>query len=305
MNRKCYVDELINYLDAVLNREATLLALSKIVKYKEVVDGQFPNYDAYKEHVNTTILNAKDDLNVLELEKAKLTRALQQACSKAAEAFINMTGNGYALNKVGNDILEEVNSYTPRILHMKDLLERNENKLQQISQDKILRLFFETKIALSELYSVGILHPKYQDMTAVSSIYDYFDTGRTYSLTRSGNDPGAYNLYEDDIKANRIITAIDIGTRKISSQLNDIKKNQYSLYNAIQTSNSILAGISNELGIIANKVDLNTQTINRSNEILKASSSFEQQTSQNTRILELVHKDNWGQLRNYDGDTVS
>ena len=54
-----------------------------------------------------------------------------------------------------------------------------------------------TEKSLNSLYDIGIIHRKNRHMVAVSSFYDYFDTGRCTSLTGPG---GAYDTYEYEVK---------------------------------------------------------------------------------------------------------
>lgn len=86
---------------------------------------------------------------------------------------------------------------------------------------------------LEELYSFDILFPKYRNIVAVSSIFEYLEAERCYELT--GHE-GAYNLYENELRLGHIIEQLD----DIKVELREIKENQEKLYEAIQTSNVIL-----------------------------------------------------------------
>ena len=95
--------------------------------------------------------------------------------------------------------------------------------------------------ARAQLLSLGILHPKYCDIAALSTFLEYLETERVDKLT--GPD-GAYNLYEAEIRANRIIAQLD----KVIDSLEQIKQNQYTLYQEISL-------ISRDLSILSNKMD--------------------------------------------------
>ena len=88
-----------------------------------------------------------------------------------------------------------------------------------------------TSQALQALYSLDILHPKYRDLVAVSSIYGYLDTGRCTQL--EGHE-GAYNIYEDERLQKIIISKLD----DVINRLDRIEQNQYMLYRAIQYGNA-------------------------------------------------------------------
>lgn len=115
----------------------------------------------------------------------------------------------------------------------------NENKLRE---------------ALRQHYSAGIVHEKYQEFTAVTQIYEYFETGRCDELTGAN---GAYNLYEAELRSNIIISQL----AQIVSQLENIKQNQYLIYRAIQETNDLLGGIYQELNSLEGAINANTAVI--------------------------------------------
>lgn len=168
-------------------------------------------------------------------------------------------------------------------------LQKKESLSKQLSN--VYELISNIEDTLSKLYDIGIIHPKYRNITAVSSFYDYFSTGRTYSLVRTGVDPGAYNIYEEDVRANKIVNAINLGFDRISSQLSSIQTYQYCLYSAVLESKGILQNISNK--------------IDAGNQIQEKSAYFVQETANNTRIMVDLNRDRWGDLRNLNGQFVS
>ena len=101
----------------------------------------------------------------------------------------------------------------------------------------------ETKEALEKLYSNDIIFPKYRDMVAMSTMYEYFASGRCTELTGPN---GAYNLYESELRQNLIINRLDI----IISQLEKIKQNQYMLYQEMKETNRVLDEISGDVNQI-------------------------------------------------------
>lgn len=94
--------------------------------------------------------------------------------------------------------------------------------------------------ARAQLLSLGIIYPKYLDIVALTTISEYFETGRCATLV--GPD-GAYNLYESEIRANRIITQLD----QVIASLETIKENQYKAY-------SVLSQISRDTASISDKM---------------------------------------------------
>lgn len=88
----------------------------------------------------------------------------------------------------------------------------------------------ESKALLRQMYSIGVIYPKYQNLIAISSFYDYLMSGRCSEL--EGHE-GAYNIYEMEARFDRIVTQLDIVIQK----LDKIQQNQYMLYRAIQEGN--------------------------------------------------------------------
>ena len=135
---------------------------------------------------------------------------------------------------------------------------QEENYLQmKIYNDRKSKYFAETtknsqefngltgklKDALSQMYAMDILYPKYQNIVAVATIYEYIDSGRCSELTGPN---GAYNLYESELRANLIIGSLS----QINQNLQGIRENQFALYTLIEESNRsvtrLLSGIYNE-----------------------------------------------------------
>lgn len=114
----------------------------------------------------------------------------------------------------------------------------------------------ETKNLLREYYDVGMIYPKYQNMVAVCSIYEYFQCGVCDRLT--GHE-GAYNKFDSEILLNRIICKMD----DILKSLDSIKNNQYMLYSAIQNGNQNVQRLISKtdeqtrlLGFVADNTEL-------------------------------------------------
>ena len=75
------------------------------------------------------------------------------------------------------------------------------NVENQIEKLKIDLASFEEELA--KLYAMGILTPIHQNLEAVKSIHTLISNGLTNSLERKGHDPGAYNMYREEILNNQ------------------------------------------------------------------------------------------------------
>ncbi len=115
---------------------------------------------------------------------------------------------------------------------IKDILDK------EIAQtEDLLKKTFKAR---NELYSYNVIFDKYRDVVALSSFYEYLMAGRCSSL--EGAD-GAYNLYESEIRANNIIDKLDT----VITSLEDIKQNQYMIYQEMQNIHKSLDNLSSTM----------------------------------------------------------
>ena len=84
----------------------------------------------------------------------------------------------------------------------------------------------ETKENLERVYAKNIIYPKYRNLPALTSIYEYYVTGRCEELS---GPYGAYNLYEDEVRKDNIISQLNT----VIANLEQIKQNQYKLYEQV------------------------------------------------------------------------
>lgn len=101
----------------------------------------------------------------------------------------------------------------------------------------------EIEKVIEEYFSVDIIFPKYQSLVALTSFYEYLSSGRCEELTGTN---GCYNLFESEIRQNIIITKLDT----IITNLEQIRQNQYILYEELKKTTSVLDQISSDLSII-------------------------------------------------------
>lgn len=127
------------------------------------------------------------------------------------------------------------------------------NKIIALSVNKIKSAITNTQTELDILYASNFIYPKYRNLIAVASMYEYLDSGRCNSL--EGAD-GAYNIYELEVRLDRIITKLDI----IISNLEQIRANQYYLYTAIKEMQPHIDRVTNT--IIENTNKLNEVAVN-------------------------------------------
>ena len=145
------------------------------------------------------------------------------------------------------------------------------------AQQEVLKLdapLQGTQALLTRYYDLNIIFPKYRSMVAMTTIYEYFASGRCSELT--GPD-GAYNLYEAELRQDLIINKLDV----IIRQLDQIKQNQYMLYQEMRQTRSVIQDIGTDVkGILENTSDIATSS--------HITALCSQVTAQNTEAIQYL-----------------
>ena len=129
------------------------------------------------------------------------------------------------------------------------LKEANKKKeFLTLQYNEILETMKKTEEVRKEYYKDSFIFPKYLNMLAINQILEYLQSGRCDSLT--GPD-GAYNLFENELRLNKIIGRIDI----VIDQLEEIKNIQYMIYEELTKVNKNLNDILGELDYNSKKLD--------------------------------------------------
>ena len=103
--------------------------------------------------------------------------------------------------------------------------------------EKLLKQTLECR---NKLYSYDIIFEKYHNIVAISTFYEYLMSGRCDSLEGAN---GAYNIYENEIRANLIISQLST----VIKQLEDIKQSQYMIYSEMQKVNQGLSTLNGKM----------------------------------------------------------
>jgi len=102
--------------------------------------------------------------------------------------------------------------------------------------------------ARKKAYAYGVIFEKYRDFVAVSMFYEYLSSGRCSELEGAN---GAYNLYESELRANIIISKLT----EINEHLEDIKQNQFMIYNAISEVTNQLSSLNSSMDTMIKSLD--------------------------------------------------
>lgn len=109
---------------------------------------------------------------------------------------------------------------------------------------KLEELYQDTETVLSDFYSKEVLFGKYQDLFAVTTLYEYFALGRCNELT---GPFGAYNLYEHELETGKIIGDYS----KLSGRLPEIRRSQYTLYSEITKNDEAKSKLCSAIRFLA------------------------------------------------------
>ncbi|MDO4371758.1 MAG: hypothetical protein Q4D43_10560 [Clostridia bacterium] len=117
------------------------------------------------------------------------------------------------------------------------------SKLRDEVTNTFVKTLNKTQEIRTKLYDKNLIYPKYQNLPALTSIYEYFITGRCEELT---GPHGAYNMYEDEMRKDTVISQLNT----VIANLEQIKQNQYMLYQQVKTIQKTASVIGNELAQI-------------------------------------------------------
>ena len=118
----------------------------------------------------------------------------------------------------------QANALTPKAVGLQSV------KLEIQQAEDIFRKLYAAR---RDMYMSGVVFPKYHNLVAISSFYEYVCSGRCESLDGVN---GAYNIYENEIRMNAVISQLS----QVIEKLDAIKEGQYVLYSAISKVNGYL-----------------------------------------------------------------
>ncbi len=109
-------------------------------------------------------------------------------------------------------------------VHRKRVLQREIQRMEKV--------LVRSKQQLQAMYGYAVIHPDYQNLAAVGSLYQYFCSGRTQSLGFNAltGDQGAYNIYENERRMDIIITNIE----EVLQKFDLVIKYQYELASGLR-----------------------------------------------------------------------
>jgi hypothetical protein len=229
-------------------------------------------------------------LKEINLRKSEAEREVIKAIEKANEYKTVISTKDY-------DTILEAWNY---------VLEKAKLLLSQLAI--IDELYCRVNDTLHKLYSLNIIYHKYhRNITALSKIYEYLESGRRLHEARTEADylSICYDIYETESRADGFIDVAKTGFENISKHLLAIQRNPYELYRITQKSNDILQRVSNELGSNLSAIHSQTHALHRTvtqpiqqpimdNYAISQMSYFAEETARNMRTMLNIQR--WGGL---------
>lgn len=197
-------------------------------EYEKAVQASNNKYEAELAEYNKKLAQMQEEYYTQQKEKNDKLQAQKVEEERRLleeQKYLESEKNKFA-DDIDNQLLSSTNQQIDNML------------LQEIAEVKeTLRKLYDTK---HQLESLEIVYPKYLDFIALTTISEYLATGRCTVLT--GAD-GAYNLYESEIRADRIIAQLD----QVIDSLEQIKENQYKTYSLLKEVGDNISDISKKM----------------------------------------------------------
>ena len=179
----------------------------------------------------------------------------------------------------------ELKNYRTKLEEVKQKNDRNrsdyQGEMSEWERSKSLNMVIlsshitETKSLLDSFYSLNYIYPKYRNLPALTSICEYFQTGRCDSLI---GPHGAYNLFEDEVRKDTVISQLSA----VIENLEQVRKNQYLLYQQVSMIQKEAQSVASDL----KQIKGHTASIKESAAL---NAYYAEATARNTEISAAYH----------------
>lgn len=102
----------------------------------------------------------------------------------------------------------------------------------------------ELKLQRSQLYAMNVLHPSFQNMIAANQIREYLEMGICDELEGTN---GAYALYMQDVRANRICESIDDLRQTVQEGFNEVKGKMSAVMAELRRTNANIDALNTSI----------------------------------------------------------
>lgn len=201
------------------------------------------------------------------LKDVEESRIMQEADILKKEAKKTLTQRVMVLNTQIEELNYEISQLSDQIEHMQ-MEEIAPSEKLELPAENAISSFIRREIKEAEkqlrrvvkirgqLYSYNVIHSKYRNQVALSSIYEYLDTGRCDCLTGA---LGAYNIFESECRNNLIIAQLN----QVIDTLEEIKKTQRLVYLELKQINDSLDQLNNKMDQVISEMQFLEQGVDK------------------------------------------
>lgn len=168
-----------------------------------------------KENYKKELENYEKELRQYEIKKEQLLLEVEEKIQTTKSAW--------------EKLCDKAEKFTPDH-SLTEMLFKSRMDKEIEEAERTLKKLYQCR---NELYGCNIIFDKYQNVVAIATFYEYLMAGRCEILEGAS---GAYSIYEQEIRADRIIDQLDV----VITKLEDIKSNQYMIYNELRIVNQNL-----------------------------------------------------------------
>ena len=191
----------------------------------EIYDKQCTQYKTAMEEYNSALVAYNSDLVKIKKEQEERRLKLIRQAQATAAVKCKRLEEAYLAAK------KEIDQFDASNLKTAAVIQFNVVRDEIVQAEKLLQELYQTR---KQMYGSGVIFEKYHNFVAVSSFCEYITSGRCDSLD---GVRGAYNLYENEIRMNAIISQLS----DVVKSMKQIQKNQFVIYSAITQATNELA----------------------------------------------------------------
>lgn len=138
-------------------------------------------------------------------------------------------------NEAAEMAVEETYEKQMRFYKEACAIENKAKREMDMAIDEMDKKCEELKLQRSQLYAMNVLHPSFQNMIAVNQIREYLEMGICDELEGTN---GAYALYMQDVRANRICKSIDDLRQTVQEGFSEMKGKMSAVMAELRRTNA-------------------------------------------------------------------
>lgn len=264
MNR----EDIINYLDACMEAEICLSDTANIIEVlkekaeslkKNSVIADLPNYPVKEEE--ETDMRSGYEYSIRTAKHKYISAILSLSLSEARDLKRKIAENEEKLEKANADYphLLERNSIRQEKNQIAISRYNQKNAIYRSQQEESLRLMLDElydeiynqeikaekfQQILTQLYDMNILYSEFRNSNAIYYLRRYLLMGVADQL--EGAD-GAYKLYLDDLKVNKLDTSLKELQEAVESGFENVLYSQNAIYQQLLSTRNELSNLSRQL----------------------------------------------------------